>query len=794
METQTNQSKTSEIKYDKEIQIAIANSRNAKKWKNITLKISEFTTKLSKTARTPENQTQFLKMPKDDQDSIKDVGAFVGGVLKNGSRKKEDVANRHIITLDIDYAEKNTISTIEKELKDYCYTIYSTHKHTPDAPRLRLIVYTDRPMLSDEYQAVSRKVAFKINIDTVDDSSYDINRLFFWPSTSQDAEYIHKHNDASFMVVDHVLTSYGGDQLWKDAAMWPTSSRENAQVNRLLKKQADPLRKGGIVGAWCRTYSIREAIETYLSDVYRKEVTGRYSYIEGSTSNGVVIYEDKFAYSNHSTDPAHGQTCNAWDIVRIHKFGHLDFDIDSQKTFGRMLPSFKEMSDFAEKIPAVKSDFIKNNIKIDVEDFNDFGIDEDGNSWINRLQTTVSGKKQIIKNNWHNINLILENDHNLKNRFRKNFFTEREEQQDGELWTDNDSSMIKKYLGEKYEIDPTSEKLEKIINHRAHENGYHPVREYLESLEWDGKQRIETLWIDYIGAEDTPYTRQTAMCFFSAAVHRIFNPGHKFDYVVVLGGKQGVMKSTFVQVLGKRKWFGNLTSFDSKTAMEEILGKWIVELDELSATSKQEIEQQKSFLSAPKTTVRLAYDRRPRDFWRQCVFIGTTNNAEYLKDSTGNRRWWPIDVKVEKIDIEKLESEIDQIWAEAYQSLYISGYRTYLTDEVEELAKIEQDSKRFRDPWEGIITEWLTRSADADRYDLDRFGNCGKEPRDKTCIVEIWEDCLAKKGIEAKRVDQLRISTIMDNTPGWIKNRQYFGDRFGQQRCWTREIDPYLMF
>ena len=150
-----------ELVYNKEIQIATASTRNASKWRNQTIKLSEFVSKLLRTTRTPETFQQYLQLPKTEQDNIKDVGGYVGGVLKGGRRGKHDVANRHIITLDADFADASFIEKVKIRFSDLCYTLSSTHKHANNNYRLRLVIYPDRPMLPDEYLACARKLADK---------------------------------------------------------------------------------------------------------------------------------------------------------------------------------------------------------------------------------------------------------------------------------------------------------------------------------------------------------------------------------------------------------------------------------------------------------------------------------------------------------------------------------------------------------------------------------------------------------------------------------------------------------
>ena len=773
---------TVNLKHDKEIDIATAGNRFAKKWKNKSLTISEFVKSISVTTRTQETFDDYLAMPKDDQDAIKDVGAFIGASCKGGRRRKEDIANRHILTLDLDYCDTKTIPIIKDILKGVCHSVYSTHKSAPNKPRLRLIVYPDRVMLPDEYHAVSRKIAEKIDIELFDEAGFRLNQFMYYPSTSQDGEFVFWHNDAPFLHVDKVLEAYGPDEAWKDVTLWPTSSRETRNLDGMLKKQADPLTKKGIVGAFCRHVSIYDALEQ-LSDVYKRESKDRYTYIDGSSSNGLVVYNGAFSYSNHSTDPASQQTCNAFDLIRIHKFGHLD-DNAKHGTPTHRMPSFTAMAEYCREFEAVKIELVSAGLDIDPSEFDDF---EKTGEWISELQTGDNGQ---IKPTFLNASMIVANDPALKNKMRKNNFAMKIENiETGENWNDLDSINIRAHIGKRYNVDFPEKKVEDSIIKHAETNGYHPVCQYLESVVWDGIERVETLFIDYMGCEDNQYSREISKHWLTAAVCRVFEPGYKFDTAIVLSGDQGIGKTTFIRELGLGKWYGELTTFDPKIAMEEISGKWIIEIDEMGATNKHELEAQKSFLSAQHTTVRMAYARHAFDFKRQCVFIGSTNATEYLKDSTGNRRWWPIDCREKKIDIEKLKGEVDQIWAEAYM-LYIQGAKTYLSDSAEEMAKITQESKRETDPREGVIEAWLETDAEKDRYESPNgaFGSEGKEVRDRVCVIEIWQDCFMEKG-NPRPAELKQIRRILDKNSNWIRvDSIRFGIRFGRQRGWKKVV------
>ena len=790
-----------ELQFDKEISIATAPSRQSVRWKNKSIKISDFVFRLSKTLRTDETSNEYFAMPKGDQDEIKDVGAFVGASLKAGRRRKKDVINRTLITLDLDYAEPGIIEKIKKTIKS-CHSVYSTHKFTSKHPRLRLLIWPDRPMTVDEYQAVSRRMADKVGIEAMDDTSYESNRLFYYPSTSSDGEYVFYHHDGAFLPIDKVLAAYGDEDAWKNGANWPRSSRETKSFERLLKKQADPLGKSGAVGAFCRVVPIIEAIEEHLGDIYRKEKKGRYTYIEGSSTNGLVVYDDRFAFSNHDSDPCSGQLVNAFDLLRLHKFGHLDDKGVRVGTPTHKLPSYREMVEWSRSIPEVHLELVNNKIDIDAGEFDVFdNDDEPSEDWKLRLQVKETGE---IKPTLYNSLLIVRYDEKINTLMRFNELSQVQEScATGDDWSDGDAIDVREYVGGVYGVDFPERKIEDAITSQALKRYYHPIRDYLGDLVWDGVKRVETVFIDYFGCEDNKYVREVAQCWFTAGVYRVFEPGYKFDTSLVIAGEQGIGKTSFLREIGKVEWYGELSSFEDKEAVEQTLGKWIIEISEMSATNKHDQEQQKTFLSACHTRTRLSYDRRAKDYKRQCIFSGSTNQDQYLKDSTGGRRWWPLDATIGEVDLVKLRGEVDQLWAEAVR-LYMADHPTLLTLEAREIATGEQENKREADIWDGVINEWLPTQALEDRYGT-KLGSTENETtgilehREFICIQEIWEDCLDNNRItKPSRLDQNRIAAILNKNPDWTKyvsrdgkgkgDRKRFGVRFGSQRAWVTDI------
>lgn len=323
----------------------------AKHWWERVFDWESFKDKLRETRRSNETVAEFKNMSKDEQLKVKDCGGFVLGKLKNGIRKKGFVEERHALSFDADNAKPDFI--IKARALGFVGCIYSTHSHSKDKPRFRLIYPLSRPISEDEYEPVARMVAWDLGIEQFDKTTFEATRLMFYPSTSSDGEYVFEEFGNELLNPDEVLSRYRD---WRNVSEWPMVPDEKEIIQRSLKKQADPLSKEGLVGAFCRAYDIEDAISTFLPDVYEQcdHMPGRYTYIGGSTFGGVVIYDGKFSYSHHATDPASGRLCNSFDLVRIHKFGALDEDA-KEGTPAVKMPSYIEMKKLAEADEGVRN-------------------------------------------------------------------------------------------------------------------------------------------------------------------------------------------------------------------------------------------------------------------------------------------------------------------------------------------------------------------------------------------------------------------------------------------------------
>ena len=794
------------VRYNGDLLIATGRSRYEKEWKNKTMPWSALLSRLAKSMETPETHAEYMKMNKEQQDKIKDIGGFVGGHLKDGRRKTGYVVARQLLTLDLDFppAEFYIVNNLEI---DSALAVHSTHKHTTAKPRYRLIMPLDREVTPDEYEAIARKIAEKIGIDYFDDSTFQPTRLMYWPSHSVDVEPFFQYYDAPFLAADSILAEYPD---WTDTSYWPESSRMAGIRKRQADKQGDPLAKKGIVGAFCRTYTITQAIAKFLPDVYTQTAKeDRYTYAAGSTAAGLVVYDgDVFAYSNHSTDPAGGQLCNAFDLVRLHKFGHLD-DGHEDKS-GKDAPSYKAMATFASEDQSVSLTLANDTRARAVLDFEaDLPEDDTDDSWKAKL---VRGESGDVKPLITNAVLILENEPALQG-IRYNELSNGIEvkgklpwPRPNKYWRDADDAQLYTWVADRYGVQFPENRFSKALTTVTDKRCFNPLREYVQQLpEWDGVPRADTLLIDYLGAPDTEYTRVVTRKTLVGAIQRVLQPGCKFDTVLVLDGKPGIGKSTLLRKLGG-KWFSDslsLADTRDKTAAEKLQGVWIMEIGEMQGTRKADVDIMKGFISRQVDEYRAAYGRVVERHPRTCIICGTTNSTTgFLRDTTGNRRFWPVTVNGGgRLSVwDMTEDTRAQIWAET-MILVAEGETSYLDAAMElEAAKMQREAIEYDDR-EGEVIDYLETLLPADWYSwdmakrvdffqqrdvLDVKVDCTMR-RTKVCAREIFCECWGRPKNAWKRQDGYDIAGIMARIPGWEKTgREARVPGYGHQRVYTR--------
>ena len=756
---------------NRKLQISTAGSRKSTYWPRCEIMWSEFTEKLKTPIRGTETLEQYLALPKARQDELKDVGGFVGGTFTGDRRKPECAEGRDLLTLDLDNIPAGQADDVLRRVSGLgcAAAVYSTRKHAGYAPRLRVIVPTDRTTTADEYEPAVRKLASLIGIEFCDPTTFEVNRLMYWPSCCIDSQYMCEVYDNLFCSVDGLLGMYGD---WRDISQWPQVPGTEAVERRRLARQEDPTTKRGVIGAFCRTYSITQAMDQFIPGMYEETASsGRYTYTGGETTGGAIIYDgDLFLYSHHSHDPCCNQLVNAFDLVRLHMYGDRDNEA-KEGTPVNKLPSFVAMSRLAMDDKAVADLIAKEKHEAAVAAFAEptEGVGQADYTWLSSLEVDGNGN---YKKTVNNVIIVLQNDPLLKGKIVTDEFANRglilgelpwSKETGRRQWSDPDDAGFFWYM----------------------ENFYHIAQQSV-----------------YLGAEDTAYTRAVMRKSLCAAVARAIEGGVKYDYMPIFTGPQGIGKSTFLNILGKAWFSDSLTSFEGKEAAELIQGTWINEVGELTAMTRQETSAVKQFLSKREDIYRAAYGRRTERYPRRCVFFGTSNDSEFLKDNTGNRRFWPVDVGVhpaKRSVWQELPEEVDQIWAEAYM-YWVLGEALYLSKDIEALAIEQQESHREASGKEGMILDFLEKLIPSNWDQMDPLKRkmywqgtlqlpegALLVPREKVCAVEIWVECFNGDPRYLKRMDSTEINNVLQNMRGWKRNKttRRYGP-YGQQKGFER--------
>lgn len=815
--------------------IAVAPSRQSTSWRNVKTSWQDFLQDhLLTPCRTNETMAEYAAMKKPERDRVKDQGGFVGGYLEGGRRKKDSVKLRQLICLDADNIPKGVDfpAMVAEKGGVPCYAIYPTHSATPDKPRYRLVIPCSRPLAPEAYEPAARIIAKRIGIEYFDPTTYEASRLMYWPTCPKDAPYQCLHfesPDGAWANPDALLNEY---EDWRDASAWPIGQTETQAHARTIKRLGDPREKQGVVGAFCKAYTITEAIAKFLPDTYTK-VDGtedRYTYAYGTTTGGVIIYDDDLhAYSHHATDPISGMDVNAFDLVRLNKFAQLDENV-GEKTPINKYPSYTAMSEFARKDEKVKgilvdmalADFDDNLI----EDTGDVGEDEvrkDDDQAIRaarlalcqRLDWTAKGTRILATAK--NFLLILNLDPELKGIAALDNFSHRIVMRRdtpwrklragaNPVWTDADDAQLRNFIGTHYGGLASKALIDDAFTEVTSKNAFHQVKDWWNTLTWDGVPRVGRLLIDYLGAEDTRYTREVTENFFKAGVARVMRPGTKFDCCLVLTGPQGIGKSTILARMGG-KWFNDsIVSIKGKDPLEQLIGSLVIELGEMQAATRAENDELKAFISRQTDKFRAPYGRRTEEYPRQCIFAATTNDDIFLKDRTGGRRFLivPCSGKAEKnLWQDFTPAEAAQCWAECIE-LYKENPNLELSKESRKEAREMQESHTEGAELKGLIQEYLDRALpplwesmglEERREWLDApaiEGDKDHKPKDRVCTLEIWCECLGNSQKSMRNIDARNLNTIMQHMEGWEVYRGDKGGRFrfplyGTQRAYVRK-------
>lgn len=783
------------------IRFSLGRGKSLAKAKNKALPWALFCKQFETPVRTGEKFRDYLKLPHDEQVALKGTNGWFYRTQIDGERRNRASGRpSDLITLDFDYATPEFLKKIEsgKVLPGVAYLVHSSRRHTDEKPRIRMMIPVLEPIENEQYGAVSRIICHKIDPEMrmVDLVSFRPAQMMFMPTASKDGDWFFHRQTGKTLDYAPILARFTekvGD--WKDFRNLPTTPHE--RLRERADKAENPSEKKGPVGDFCRAYDVPAVIEKFLPDVYAPVHDGsnkpRYTYLGGTTTNGAVVEDDGlFLYSHHGSDPCGDQLVNAFDLVRIHKFGKLDEKIDPDLAITKK-PSYAAMIDFCRDDPGFRAAALESRYDVTAA-FDDIEEPEDGEEpagggfaasfddpeiddligeirdpeiddligvpppdprkakkapvvkaedappadWMKSLDLTQDG---FIKLSLPNLIHILRFDPRLFGAIAYNEFTGRivlrrsirpksraipkqlcRDSKNGTRWDDKFDVTLRAILespsgdgGVGYGLRVPVRDLADACMGASLYNKFHPIRDDLDPLVWDGVPRIEAMGPAFFGSPDNPYTREIFRLKMLASVARIYEPGHKFDNAIILEGPQGVMKSTFIKVLYGPEYFCEVDcDLDDKAkVVETIAGKWCGELPELGALHKSDFNAAKAFMRRQFDDVRLAWGRAVGEHPRQTVFWGTTNDQKYLKDPTGNRSFWPLRVEVDRIDIARVRREREQLWAEAVH-IYREARKAQpqgdlfldLSDEAKAIAFEKQEAARPED----LFEDWAARA------------------------------------------------------------------------------------
>lgn len=658
---------------DRKIIISAGASRVAKVWTRQTLLLSELYTRLATPARGTEALETYLSLPKNQQDTLKDVGGFVGGALNGPRRKAGAVAGRDILTLDLDHVPAGGTADVLRRVEALgCgYCVYSTRKHSPAAPRLRVILPLDRTATADEYEACARKLADMIGIDMADPSTFEPSRLMYWPSCCADSEYIYQAGDKALLSTNGVLGLYDD---WHNVASWPQVPGADKAPKHLATRQGDPEEKQGAIGAFCRTYDVLQAVDKFLPGVY-EPVPGfddRYTYTGGSTTGGAVIYDGgKFLFSHHATDPCGGRLVNSFDLVRLHKFGDQDDDAAPGTPTNR-LPSSTSMLDLCRQDTAV-SDLLHKERGAEILEA--FQKAETGNPVTGNdaeLAMFLGGLKgEVLTTDVIRRLVAL-----LGIQIKLNDVTWHVELSGyPRTWSRaNAGNLLPVPLLDRLKLagvkGAAKNTVADCLDVIAEECRFNPVTKMFQNTQWDYADRVTELY-DIWGVTD-PLSQTLIRKWLLQCVAMAYNDEYSpqgADGVLVLQGDQGLGKTSALrQLVPLPRMFKEGAKLDlrNKDTYMQALNSWICELGELDRTTSRDSAGLKAFLTQDMDEYRTPYAHNAVQRPRRTSFCGTVNPGEYLIDDTGNRRFWT--VPVEYIDLDRLFAITNdwkmQLWAQ----------------------------------------------------------------------------------------------------------------------------------
>lgn len=708
--------------------------------------------------------------------------SYLPGELKNHHRKSVNVINRSVITLDLDGALEGGFEALCGFLSDFCYFWHTTYSHSEEKPSYRFLVPLAEPVTPGQYGDLVRQIIAANPQASIDAASAKPAQIMFTPACKDPFSYDYGVHEGSLV----------------NGAQWLASVNGGESVVPLgrLDKKGEPAEAPGIVGQFNRAYpNLDELIAVFELPYELDGASGRYRYTGSSATAtpGMRELDERpgLYYSWHAHDPAAGYAQNAFDLVRIHKFGHLDTEykgpvnrapsytacrdfLDTHKGFNKraaaqvyetVVSSLTDQENGgAERTPPAQ----ETHTSVEVLTTEEI----DNTQWVSQLE--VDRKTGKFVDSLRNLTLIFDNDPKMKGIGwceRGEYFTDA----DPHNWpdtkrlpklTENQKVLLRNRYENVYGLKVPPERLVQIFAERKTTNSFDPVCVYLESLRWDGNKRMETC---LPGVEDTEYNRMVARKVLLAAVARTFEPGVKVDEALILVGPEGTGKSSWIKEMSKG-FSVEFQNIESKDTVQILSETWIAMAEESEVVAKSDFNRLKSFLTQTSDTYRVPYAVEPETRLRRWVVWGSTNDMELLRERDGNRRFLMVEC-VRPRDFDLLTPEyVDQIWAEAVHA-YLMGESHVMNSYERELARSAREQHIHSDALTESIAEHLRLPITSDwhekkpetlrsivgQWNVDVIGSTGDKERDFITPKEVWVEVEGMSLADFTLRDQSRV-------------------------------------
>lgn len=681
----------------------------------------------------------------------------------NLHRTKTAIASRGALTLDVDSPAPDFLDRVG--LLECAWIVHTTFSSTEEEPRYRLIVPLSRTVSPDEYHAAAGAMMQELGTENFDPGSVQPERYMFRPSARRKDLFRHDVHDGPPADVEGLLEDFQ-----EDLSVLP--------LPKPHRNKRDPFALEGTVGAFNRAYERFEDLISEYNLPYEDAGVGRWQLAGSVAAAGMGLIQPGLVFSHHSNDPAFGQTCSAFDLARLHLFGDLDENAKEGTPINK-LPSTVAMQEVATQDLRVVRELVGDDFAADMEATAE-AIEKD--NW--QLAFRRNSKTGNPTDDIFNWDLIGDNDPVFAGLYYNELSLALETEKDlpwrpapkgRETFDSGDRASLALYIERTYHIRPSRTYLDDMIAERAKNRRVNPVLDYLKALQWDGKTRIETC---LPGVRPTTFTRMAARKSLVAAVARMFEPGIKWDHMLVLFGSEGLGKSYWVEKMsqGHSAGLGRIGDKDTLITMQRA---WIMMSDEGHSLRKADFDAQKEFLTRTADVFRMPYEREAQAHKRHCVIWGSTNDDVFLRRQEGNRRFLIVHCE-EKVDFEALTDEyIDQVWAEAV-ALYRAGEKLWLSDDEGKLAAVEREPFTEEDALTGIIQEYVETKvpeewdtiSPTDRQlwllnSSDGIAALGTKTITEVCSVQIWVEALGRRYGDHKRIDLLEINSALKQLPGW---------------------------